>query len=120
MAGVETLVEAASLDDKLVVDKPGVMLAKSWTIRRAGRDGRHAAPIASFLLEALRDGNGWKIVEVKASARETASLSVAPDKSPKTVKTEIAWKRLIQELRKQRPRVNSRLQHEEGVICVAC
>lgn len=56
-----------------------------------------------MLLAALRDGSGWKNIEVNTVADELAPLFVAPDKSPKTVTTEIAGKRLVQELRKQMP-----------------
>lgn len=68
----------------------------------AGREAHHAAHRAGLMLAALRDGNGWKSLEVKTATGETAPY-IAPHKSPKTVKTQIAGKRLVQELRKQRP-----------------
>lgn len=120
MEAVALLMESAnlSLDDVTVVDKVGVTAAKRWTLRFAGRDARHAALRAGLLLAALRDDSVWKKIEVKALAGEVVPLYVAADKNPKTVRTEVASKRFVEELRKRLPNISWRLQREEGIVSV--
>lgn len=105
-----------SLGDVVVLEKPGVTAAKRWTLRFAGRDVRHAARRAGLLFAALRDDGGRKNVEVKSVAGENVPLYVAPDKGPKTVRTEVAGKRFLNELTKRLPLIGWRLPREEGVI----
>lgn len=118
MEAIEQLLASAnlSLDDVVVLEKPGVTAAKWWTLRFVGRDARHAARRAGLLLAALRDDSGWKKVKVKLVGGEIVPLYLAPDKSPKTVRTEVAGKRYVNEFRQRLPQIGWRSQMEEGVI----
>lgn len=75
-AAIAPLVEEAalSLDDVPVLDEPGATKAKRWMRKFACQDSRHAARRADVLLAALRGGSGWKAMEVKTVADETAPL----------------------------------------------
>lgn len=117
IVALEPFVEAAAFRwTTCLVDKSGVKAAKRRTIRLVGRDTRHVARRAGMFVAALRDGNGWKTVVVKAGAGERAPLYDSADKSSTGVKTEIAVQRLVQELRRQRPQTSWRLHCGEGVV----
>lgn len=64
MLSQEALMQALAPLIAAVVEKPRIAVAKRWTIKVAGRDVRHSARRVGMLVAALRDGDGWRTVEV--------------------------------------------------------
>lgn len=69
-----------------------------------------------MLLGALRDGPGWRRVEVESAAGERVPLHIAPQKTPRSRKTETAGNKLINELRTRYPPAAWRLLREGRTI----
>lgn len=99
------IAEAAnlSLDDIDVKMPHRVTVAKRWTLEVKGRDARTAARHAAMLMGALRDGAGWRRVEVASAVGERVPLYIAPDKNPRAVKREVVGERFLAELRTRHP-----------------
>lgn len=69
-----------------------------------------------MILCALRDGSGWRKVNVESAAIERVPLYIAPDKEPRMVRTEVVGKKLLGLLRPRMRSVGWRLLREEGAI----
>lgn len=84
-AALTPLAQAANIapEDIEVKGPSGATVAKRWTLIVKGRDPRTAARRAAMLMGTLRDGNGWRRVEVESAAGEKVPLYIAPDKNPR-------------------------------------
>lgn len=120
VAALEPLLAAANLDldDIHVRGPPGMTVARRWTVEVQGRDKRTAARKASQLLGAMRDGSGaWRKTEVKGPDDSVGTLYLAADKNPRMIRTEMAAKKLVAEMRRVHPQTSWRLLKSEGVVC---
>lgn len=109
----ESVVEALKPIEAAAPPSAGVIVAKRWTLEIKGRDARIAARRVSMVMGALRDEAVQRRVEVESAAGERVSLFIAPGKNPKMVRTEVAWKKLLGELRSRAPSAGRRLLREE-------
>lgn len=118
VASLAPLLETTNLTlDDIDLQMPSAtMVAKRWTMVVKGWDARTAVRKAAMLLGTLREGSGWRKVEVESAAGEKVSLHVAPDKTPRQVKAEEAGKKFVAELKVRFPHVFWRLLREEGIV----
>lgn len=88
------LVEANVQAADVVLDAPmGAKVSTKWTMQFKG-ETRKAARRADTFMEQLRGPGGWKDVTVQLPSGGTERIYISPDKSLKTVRTEIHTKKL--------------------------